>query len=152
MRRILEIALMRESTTCLIIKSYHVYALWRHCPARSSATDKTMCRFILQQPLCPCPAGDRCSQLGWGSTVYKKKLFHFRGDALIRSAVCSEQLKQGNSAPRRDCPNTSDGSKKGWESDPYGCVRDMRICLACAECLRPDDAELGAALQRGTGD
>ncbi len=111
-----------------------------------------MCRFILQQPLCPCPAGDKCTQLGNGSTIYKKRLFHFRGDALIRSAVCSEQLKQGNSAPRRDCPNTSDGSKKGWESDPYGCVRDMTICVACAACPKPDDAELGAALQCGTRD
>ncbi|ATY62613.1 hypothetical protein A9K55_008056 [Cordyceps militaris] len=99
-----------------------------------------MCRFILQQPLCPCPAGHRCTQLGQGSTVYKKKRFHFRGDALIRSAPCSEQLKRGNSVPRRDCPNTSEESRNGWENDPYGCVRDHRVCAACKECPRAGGA------------
>ncbi|KAJ3480924.1 hypothetical protein NLG97_g7947 [Lecanicillium saksenae] len=109
-----------------------------------------MCRFMLQQPLCPCPAGEKCTQLSKGSAIYKKKLFHFRGEALIRSAACGEQLKLGNSVPRRDCPKTSEESRKGWESDPYGCVRDLRICLACLGCPRPDDTDSGEDTQGST--
>ncbi|KAJ6789910.1 hypothetical protein PWT90_03424 [Aphanocladium album] len=84
--------------------------------------------------------------------MYKKQLFHFRGEALVRSAACAEQLKLGSSVPRRDCPKTSEESRKGWGSDPYGCVRDLRICVDCVSCPRPDDTDSGAATQSSTAD
>lgn len=110
-----------------------------------------MCRFMVQQPLCPCPAGAACTQLGRGSTIYKKKRLHFRGELLIRSAACSEQLKLGRSEPRRDCPKTSEESRQGWQSDPYGCVRDLRICVDCRHCPRPEEVDSGEEATQGGG-
>ncbi|KAJ4153823.1 hypothetical protein LMH87_010294 [Akanthomyces muscarius] len=97
-----------------------------------------MCQFIQVQEFCPCPADDKCRRIDESvSTPYGPR--HCVNQTALVTIVCKPRrfIMSHAAFAARECPNTSEGSKKGPGGDSclnflydVWAARDTNCCAA----------------------